>query len=107
MVIFSCFCFLPLRLLFRIDGVKGVFFGTDFITITKVDDDTIEWAIMKPEIYATIMDFFTSGLPVITDEQPSADTGIVETEVVRSNKARAEFHRAAKQNVLLLSAKQK
>ncbi|XP_071808171.1 NFU1 iron-sulfur cluster scaffold homolog, mitochondrial-like [Asterias amurensis] len=64
------------RLLFRIDGVKGVFFGTDFITITKVDDDTIEWPIMKPEIYATIMDFFTSGLPVITDEQPSADTEI-------------------------------
>lgn len=26
------------RQLFRIDGVKGVFFATDFITVTKVRD---------------------------------------------------------------------
>ena len=48
----------------RIDGVKGVFFGPDFIVITKHDDEC-EWKLMKPEIFATIMDFFTSGLPVI------------------------------------------
>jgi len=53
------------KLLFRIEGVKGVFFGQDFITITKHDDDLYEWKIMKPEIYATIMDFFNSGLPII------------------------------------------
>ncbi|ESP03789.1 hypothetical protein LOTGIDRAFT_211912 [Lottia gigantea] len=61
--------------LFRIDGVKGVFFGSDFITITKSDDE-VEWSVMNPEIYATIMDFFASGLPVLTDEQPSNDTEI-------------------------------
>ena len=48
----------------RIDGVKGVFFGPDFIVITKHDDEC-EWKLMKPEIFATIMDFFTSGLPVV------------------------------------------
>lgn len=53
------------KLLFRIEGVKGVFFGKDFITITKHDDDGCEWKIMKPEIFATIMDFFNSGLPII------------------------------------------
>jgi len=53
------------KLLFRIEGVKGVFFGQDFITITKHDDDGYEWKIMKPEIFATIMDFFSSGLPII------------------------------------------
>jgi len=53
------------KLLFRIEGVKGVFFGQDFITITKHDDDGCEWKIMKPEIFATIMDFFNSGLPII------------------------------------------
>jgi len=52
------------KLLFRIDGVKGVFFGPDFIVVTKHDDEC-EWKLMKPEIFATIMDFFTSGLPVI------------------------------------------
>merc|ERR1719447_2510724 len=52
------------KLLFRVEGVKGVFFGPDFIVITKHDDES-EWKLMKPEIFATIMDFFTSGLPVI------------------------------------------
>ncbi len=63
------------RSLFRIDGVKSVFYGADFITITKVDDDTVDWAVLKPEIYATIMDFFAAGLPILTDEQPAPDTG--------------------------------
>lgn len=64
------------RLLFRIEGVKSVFYGPDFITVTKVDDDSVEWKILKPEIFATIMDFFASGLPIITDEQGPADTQI-------------------------------
>ena len=38
-------------------------------------EDDIEWQLLKPDIFATIMDFFGSGLPVITDEQPSQDTG--------------------------------
>jgi len=53
------------KLLFRIEGVKGVFFGPDFIVVTKHDDDSCDWKVMKPEIFATIMDFFTSGLPVV------------------------------------------
>jgi len=53
------------KLLFRIEGVKGVFFGPDFIVVTKYDEETYEWKVMKPEIFATIMDFFTSGLPVV------------------------------------------
>lgn len=61
--------------LFRIDGIKSVFFGTDFITITKKDEE-IEWKILKPDIFAAIMDFFATGLPVMTDEAPSEDTAI-------------------------------
>jgi len=53
------------KLLFRIEGVRAVFFGPDFITITKYDEEGYEWKIMKPEIFATIMDFFSSGLPVV------------------------------------------
>ena len=52
--------------LFRIQGVKGVFFGSDFITITKSDDD-LDWKLLKPEIFATIMDFFAAGLPVVNE----------------------------------------
>nr|CAG4637201.1 EOG090X0A0R [Ceriodaphnia reticulata] len=54
------------KLLFRIEGVKSVFLGPDFITITKIDEET-EWQTIKPEVFATIMDFFTSGLPVINE----------------------------------------
>ena len=42
-------------------GVKAVFFGPDFVTITKDDDENVEWRVLKPEIFATIMDFFNSG----------------------------------------------
>jgi hypothetical protein len=57
--------------LFRIDGVKSVFLGSDFITITKQHDD-IQWQTMKPEIYGAIMDFFSTNLPVIDeDAQPT------------------------------------
>ena len=49
-----------------ISGVKAVFFGPDFVTITKDDDENVEWRVLKPEIFATIMDFFNSGKLVRT-----------------------------------------
>ncbi|KAL7289350.1 hypothetical protein TKK_0016718 [Trichogramma kaykai] len=61
------------KMLFRIEGVKSVFLGPDFITVTKEDED-MEWQIVKPEIFASIMDFFASGLPIVTEEQTSADS---------------------------------
>jgi Fe-S cluster biogenesis protein NfuA len=54
----------PLALvLFEILGVKSVFLGSDFITITK--DDEIKWDKIKMEIQATIMDFLSSGKPIL------------------------------------------
>ncbi|XP_072341744.1 NFU1 iron-sulfur cluster scaffold homolog, mitochondrial-like isoform X2 [Scyliorhinus torazame] len=67
------FTFGPVQQLFRIDGVKGVFLGPDFITVTKADGE-VEWKLLKPDVYATIMDFFASGLPILTDEAPRSDT---------------------------------
>ncbi|KAF4519590.1 hypothetical protein B566_EDAN003757 [Ephemera danica] len=69
----AAFCSPLAKLLFRIDGVKAVFFGPDFITITKIDDD-IDWKVVKPEIFAVIMDFFASNLPIVTEAQPASDT---------------------------------
>ena len=77
----SAFCSPLAKLLFRIDGVKGVFFGHDFITVTKIDDESIEWKTMKPEIFATIMDFFHSGLPIVNEDAvPSSDTEIYDDD---------------------------
>jgi len=68
------------RLLFRIEGVKSVFFGKDFITVTKIDDE-VEWRLLKPEIFATIMDYFTAGLPVITEKQETEKSEEIDEEV--------------------------
>jgi Fe-S cluster biogenesis protein NfuA len=44
--------------LFEIEGVKGVFFGTDFISVTKGDG---EWQHLKPAILGAIMEHYLSG----------------------------------------------
>ena len=62
------------RQLFRIHGVRGVFYGKDFITVTKSDDQDLTWPLLKPDIFAVIMDFFASNIPILTDEEPSSDT---------------------------------
>jgi Fe-S cluster biogenesis protein NfuA len=51
--------------LFGINGVSGVFFGSDFITVTKGEQ---EWAHMRPAILGAIMEHFMSGAPLLTAE---------------------------------------
>ena len=48
--------------LFAVAGVTGVFFGYDFVTVTKEDAD---WAHLKPAILGAIMEHFMSGAPVL------------------------------------------
>jgi Fe-S cluster biogenesis protein NfuA len=64
------------RALFDVDGVDGVFLGSDFISVTK--DDT-NWAHIKPAILGVIMDHFLSGQPVIA-QGPSGQDIAAETE---------------------------
>lgn len=49
--------------LFDVPGVTGVFFGYDFITITK---DGPEWQHLKPAVLGSIMEHFMSGAPVMS-----------------------------------------
>lgn len=56
---------LALKLL-AIDNVNAVFFGDDFITVTKSEDCI--WDVLKPEILMTIMDHFTTGLTAFDSE---------------------------------------
>ena len=49
--------------LFAVDGVAGVFFGTDFVTVTK--DDAVDWDHLKPSLLGAIMEHFQSGQPVM------------------------------------------
>lgn len=50
--------------LFAIDGVAGVFFGSDFITVTRSDAD---WQHLKPAILGAIMEHYMSGEPILAD----------------------------------------
>ncbi|XP_078044263.1 NFU1 iron-sulfur cluster scaffold homolog, mitochondrial [Augochlora pura] len=75
----DAYCSPLAKMLFRVEGVKSVFFGPDFITITKIDED-VEWKLLKPEVFAVIMDFFASGLPILNEDQPAADTQISEDD---------------------------
>ncbi|XP_029377168.1 NFU1 iron-sulfur cluster scaffold homolog, mitochondrial [Echeneis naucrates] len=53
------------RVLFEIEGVKSVFFGPDFITVTKTDED-VEWTDIKQHALEAIATFFESGDPITT-----------------------------------------
>jgi Fe-S cluster biogenesis protein NfuA len=54
--------------LFEIDEVSRVFFGSDFISVTKSNGD---WRHLKPPILGAIMEHFTRGIPLI--ERPAEE----------------------------------
>jgi len=56
--------------LFGVAGVTGVFFGSDFITVSKAGSD---WQHMKPAILGVIMEHFMSGEPLLADGAAASD----------------------------------
>ncbi|KAL1407650.1 NifU-like protein 4, mitochondrial [Vanrija albida] len=67
--------------LLTIDGVVGVFFGPDFVTCSK--DESYAWSILKPEVFAVLMEHFSSGAPLFKDGQAAdgpEDTRILDTD---------------------------
>ena len=50
--------------LFQLDGVVGVFFGSDYVSVTR-EAQGPEWTQMKAPILATVMDHFVSGAPLL------------------------------------------
>ena len=57
--------------LFEIEGVRGVFFGTDFISVTKGEG---EWQHLKPAILGVIMEHYLSG-KAVADAPPATTKG--------------------------------
>ncbi len=56
--------------LFEVPGVTGVFFGSDFVTVTKADG---EWQQLKPAILGAIMEHYMSGAPLLADGSAAND----------------------------------
>lgn len=53
--------------LFKIDGVKGVFFGHDFVSVTK--SEAKDWLVLKPLVLGALFEHFTTGQKVLNDAQ--------------------------------------
>src|SRR5256885_3990822 len=55
--------------LFGVPGVTGVFYGSDFVTVTKDESD---WQHLKPAILGAIMEHYMSGAPLLADGEMEA-----------------------------------
>lgn len=69
--------------LFQIEGVAGVYFGSDFLTIRRDPEAGIIWAQIKPPVLGAIMDFYTTGAPVLREGASVADETVYEGETAQ------------------------
>ena len=60
------------ELLFNIEGIEDVFFGKDFITISK--KASIEWPVLKAPILHTLSEYLSSGNPIVTEIENQSDS---------------------------------
>ena len=63
-----------------VEGVTGVFYGPDFVTVSK--DSEVTWAIIKPEIYSILMEFFSSGQALFRSEKDRENAGPQDTRIL-------------------------
>ncbi|KAF8746307.1 hypothetical protein AX14_000093 [Amanita brunnescens Koide BX004] len=70
---------LAIRLM-GVSGVSGVFFGPDFVTVSK--DTENPWAVIKPEVYSILMEHFTSGQPLFRSEEDRENAGPQDTRIL-------------------------
>lgn len=60
--------------LFVLADIRAVFFGSDFVTVTKTE--AANWDVLKPQILTTVMEHYQSGLPMMGEaktSKPAAD----------------------------------
>src|ERR1700759_5361243 len=60
----------PAEKLFGVPGATSVFYGSDFVTVTKDDSD---WQHLKPAILGAIMEHYMSGAPLLADGSVDGD----------------------------------
>lgn len=64
--------------LFDVEGVKAVYLGPDFVTITKFA--TTKWKLLRPQIFRVIMDWHDTKEPALLDEPQINDTTILDDD---------------------------
>ena len=74
------------RNLFSIEGVKSVHFGSNFLIVTKENENNIDWETLRPKISDVILNHFSKKLPVINknldqlEKMPNWETKLRELE---------------------------
>jgi Fe-S cluster biogenesis protein NfuA len=71
------------RRIFAVDGVRSVFLGADFVTVTKDDDQ--DWYMLKPAVLGAIMEHLLSGEPTVDPaaELPEPGGAVEDDALVR------------------------
>lgn len=70
---------LAIRLM-GIEGVTSVFYGPDFVTVTK--DAETAWSVIKPEVYSILMEFFSSSQALFRSEEDREAAGPQDTRIL-------------------------
>ncbi|OFW87749.1 MAG: iron transporter, partial [Alphaproteobacteria bacterium RIFCSPHIGHO2_12_FULL_45_9] len=71
--------------LFEVDGVKGVFYGADFISITKAD--IVDWSDIKTYILGILFEQFSMNKPLMNDTADDDVSGDEDSETVKKIKS--------------------
>jgi len=68
--------------LFGIEGVRRIFLGSDFVTVTKAEEK--DWSLLKPALLGVIMEHFTTNQPVMLAEgvAMALEEGVEDDEIV-------------------------
>jgi len=66
------------KTLFAVEGVKTVYLGGDFVTITKYAEN--QWGHVRTQIFSAIMDHYATGKPAVTEFSEVTDTTIFEDD---------------------------
>ena len=68
--------------LFELEGVEGVFFGADYVSVTR-GAHAPDWNAMKAPILSVVMDHFVSGAPLVrAGAEAASDDGTPDSEIV-------------------------
>jgi NFU1 iron-sulfur cluster scaffold homolog, mitochondrial len=64
--------------LLDVEGVKSVYLGSDFVTVTKFAE--YKWKLLRPQLLGIVMDWADSGVPALHDEPIITDTTILDDD---------------------------
>lgn len=73
------------QVLFQINGVEAVYFGSDFISVTKAANK--QWDVLKTEILTTIMEHYVARRPVMLESgQEIINSGAEDSDLIKQIK---------------------